>query len=60
VRYTVIAETTARHGASGTFKADTARDALEKAANLRRQGLKVRITDENGIPVNEEDLAGDA
>jgi hypothetical protein len=60
VRYIVIAETTARHGTSGTFKADTARDALEKAANLRRQGLKVRITDEHGTPVNEEDLAGDA
>ena len=58
--YVVIAITQSTHGASGTFPADTARDALEKAHGLRKQGLTVKITDEHGNPVNEEDLEVEA
>lgn len=54
--YIVNAVTQSEHGASGSFAARTAKDALEKAKNLRGQGLKVNITDEKGNFVNEEDL----
>jgi hypothetical protein len=58
--YIVVATTQSKHGASGTFPADTAKDALEKVYDLRKQGLTVHITDDRGNPVNEEALEDEA
>ena len=58
--YIVTATTPSESIGSGAFRANTAKDALEKARNLRSQGLTVKITDEKGNPVDERDLEDDA
>ncbi len=58
--YTVTATLSTPGTGVGSFQASTAKDALEKARNLRSQGMTVGITDADGNPVNEEDLEDDA
>ena len=58
--YKVRAVSKSPPGAAGTFHATTAKDALEKARNLRLQGLSVTIRDERENLVNEADLDDDA
>jgi hypothetical protein len=57
--YKVRAVTESNPSAAGVFHAETAQDALEKARNLRAQGLTVTITDDLGNLVNEQDLEDD-
>jgi hypothetical protein len=56
--YKVRAVSKSHPPAAGNFRADTAKEALEKARNLRGQGLSVTIRDERENLVNEEDLRG--
>jgi hypothetical protein len=58
--YKVRGVSKSRPAAAGTFHADTAKDALKKARNLRGQGLSVTIRDERENLVNEADLDDDA
>jgi hypothetical protein len=57
--YKVRGVSKSRPAAAGTFHANTAKDALEKARNLRVQGLSVTIRDERENLVNEADLLDD-
>ena len=57
--YKVRAVTESNPSAAAVFHAKTTQDALEKARNLRAQGLTVTITYDLGNLVNEQDLEDD-